>query len=293
MAESIRNFISTVPHYFRTATFWDVFEVLLIGYLIYRVWRFVRHTSVERVIKGVLIMLLLAQLSQWLQLSVINFILRNTLQIGLIAILIVFQPELRKVLEQVGGTSLRQVFEREKQETDNRQMIAEMVEACSSMSWSRTGALIVFERKNALKDVVTASTEVDAQVTAELVKNIFFKNAPLHDGAMIVSEGRIVAAGGVLPLSENEKLSKELGTRHRAGIGITEKTDAVSLMVSEETGAISVAKNGQIQRGLSPEALTAVLTEELNPKKDDEHKAKKKALSFLRGQHKESEGNAK
>ncbi|MBE6929305.1 MAG: TIGR00159 family protein [Ruminococcaceae bacterium] len=289
MAENIRNFILTGAHYIRTATLWDMLEVLLVAYVIYRVWRFVRHTSVERVIKGILILLIMSQVAQELQLNVISFVLSNTLQIGLIAILIMFQPELRKVLEQVGATSLRQIFEREEDEkAETKLMIPEIVEACSSMSWSRTGALIVFERKNALHDVVTASTSVDAKVTAELVKNIFFKNAPLHDGAMVISDGRIVAAGGVLPLSENEKLSKELGTRHRAGIGVTEKTDAISLMVSEETGAISVAKNGSIRRGLSPEALTNILTEELVSKavKEEESSTKKKAMSILRGKHK-------
>ncbi len=260
--------ITKLPQFVRVATIWDILEILLVAFLIYKIMMFIHNTSVERVLKGILILLVLMPVSDFLNLSVINFILRNTMQIGLVAILIMFQPELRRMLESVGGTGLQKIFEREAAESDTRAMIREIVDACSSMSWSRTGALIVFERKNKLADTVTAATTVDAKVSSELVRNIFFKNSPLHDGAMIVQSGRLMYAGCVLPLSENEELSKELGTRHRAGIGITEVTDAVSVMVSEETGAVSIAVRGDIRRGLSPETLEKLLTEELITKEE-------------------------
>ncbi len=185
------------------------------------------------------------------------------MQIGLVAVLIIFQPELRRVLESLGRSKLTTLLRRDEDETDVRVMIREVVDACSSMSWSRTGALIVFERTKPLDEVLTASTELDAKTTSELVKNIFFVKAPLHDGAMVIRQARIKAAGCVLPLTENEALPKDLGTRHRAGIGITESTDAVSVIVSEETGVISVANGGAIRRNLSPEALENLLIHEL------------------------------
>ncbi|MEA4822534.1 MAG: diadenylate cyclase CdaA [Clostridiaceae bacterium] len=265
--------ITKLPHFLRVATIWDIFEILLVAFLVYKLMTFIHNTSVERVLKGLLILLVAMPVSEWLNLSVINFILRNTMQIGLVAILIMFQPELRRMLESVGGTGLQQIFERETAENETRDMIREIVDACSSMSWSRTGALIVFERKNSLSDIVTAATTIDAKVSSQLVRNIFFKNSPLHDGAMVIQNARVMLAGCVLPLSENEELSKDLGTRHRAGIGISEVSDAVSVMVSEETGAVSIATRGVIRRGLSPEALEKVLTKELITAEDTREKS--------------------
>lgn len=264
--------ITKLPHFLRVVTIWDILEILLVAFLIYKLLTFIHNTSVERVLKGIIILLVLMPVSDWLNLNVISFILRNTMQIGLVAILIMFQPELRRVLESVGGTGLQQIFERDSVPGDTRVMIREIVDACSSMSWSRTGALIVFERKNNLTDIVTASTVVDAQVSSQLVRNIFFKNSPLHDGAMIIRGNRLMYAGCVLPLSENEALSKDLGTRHRAGIGITEVSDAVSVMVSEETGAVSFAERGAIRRGLSPEALEKTLEEALTAQEEHSEK---------------------
>ncbi|MDY3072345.1 MAG: diadenylate cyclase CdaA [Eubacteriales bacterium] len=273
--------ITKLPHFLRVATLWDVFEILLVAFLVYKLMMFIHNTSVERVLKGILILLVAMPISEWLNLNVINFILRNTMQIGLVAILIMFQPELRRMLESVGGTGLQKIFERENVESETREMIREIVDACTSMSWSRTGALIVFERKNSLDNIVTASTAVDARVSSQLVRNIFFKNSPLHDGAMVIKKARVMLAGCVLPLSENEELSKDLGTRHRAGIGISEVSDAVSVMVSEETGAISIATRGVIRRGLSPEALEKALTAELIT--SDEEREKSAVTQIKRG----------
>ena len=211
------------------------------------------------------------------------------MQIGLVAVLIMFQPELRKMLESLGRNKLSTLLRREENETDVRAMIREVVDACSSMSWSRTGALIVFERTKPLDEILTAATELDAKTTSELVKNIFFVKAPLHDGAMVIRQARIKAAGCVLPLTENEALPKELGTRHRAGIGITESSDAVSVIVSEETGVISTAIGGAIRRNLSPEALENLLIHELIEVQENKNEVVEKTrnlFNFRKGKSK-------
>lgn len=259
----ITSVTEKIPHYFRVVTIWDVLEIILIAFVIYRFLKFIHDTSVERVLKGIIILLIAMPISEILNLNVIYFVLRNTLQIGMLALIILFQPELRRILESLGTSKFTQLFERSQEANNYEEMIHEVVDACSSMSWSRTGALIVFERTNSLTTLVNAYTVVDAKVSAELLKNIFFKNSPLHDGAMVIREGRIALAGCVLPVSENEGLPKELGTRHRAGIGISEVSDCVSLMVSEETGGISVSIRGKIRRGFSPESLEKFLQEEL------------------------------
>ena len=271
--------LKTALHYISVASIFDVLDVVIVAYLIFKVIKLIRGTGMENGIKGILLLVVLLPVSDLLGLNIINYILRNTLQLGFIAFIIMFQPELRKMLEKVGKRGLM-IFDRGAKPTDLHLMIKEVVDACSSMSWSRTGALIVFERKDKMDEIVTAATILDAKPTSELVRNIFFVKAPLHDGATIISEGRVLAAGCVLPLSENENLSKDLGTRHRAGIGITEVTDAVSLIVSEETGTISVAKDGRIKRGLSPEALENYLVTELVAK-TDEQDSKKKVFSNI------------
>lgn len=264
MLGAIQGLFVTLVHCIKTATVLDAFEIVIIAFLIYKFLRLIHNTTVGRVARGIVMLLVIMQLSVWLQLNVISFILRNTVQIGLIALLIVFQPEIRKVLEQVGTGKLKTFFEKGKNADSLEPVIAEIADACAAMSRSYTGALIVFQRSNALAGVVTAATTLDAHVTSELVKNIFFKNTPLHDGAMIIIGDRIAYAGCVLPLSENNALSRDLGTRHRASIGITEKTDAVSLVVSEETGAISVAVNGVLTRNLDEDSLKRMLSELLS-----------------------------
>jgi len=275
----MNEILKTALHYISVASLFDVLDIAIVAYLIYKVFQLIRGTGMENGLKGIVLLIVLLPVSEWAGLNIINYILRNSLQLGFIAILILFQPELRKMLEKVGKKGLM-IFDREAKPTDLHLMIKEVVSACSSMSWSRTGALIVFERKDKMEDIVTAATILDAKPTSELVRNIFFVKAPLHDGATIISNGRILAAGCVLPLSENENISKDLGTRHRAGIGITEVTDAISLIVSEETGTISVAIDGRIKRGLSPEALENLLITELVKNTDDQD-AKKKVFSNI------------
>ena len=265
----------------RTFAWVDVLDILIAAFLIYQVLKFVRGTSVESVLRGIIVLILVYFLADFLQLNVIHYILANTMQIGLVAVLIMFQPELRKMLESLGRSKLSTLLRRDEDETDIRIMIREVVDACSSMSWSRTGALIVFERNKPLDEILTAATELDAKTTSELVKNIFFVKAPLHDGAMVIRQARIKAAGCVLPLTENEALPKELGTRHRAGIGITESSDAVSVIVSEETGVISAAQGGAIRRNLSPETLENLLIHELIEEQENKNEVVEKTRNLF------------
>lgn len=254
---------ATIAHYIKTASFLDVIDITVVAFLVYHLLRFIHGTNVRNIVKGILMLMVFYYISDFMGLNVINYVLKNTMQIGLIALIIVFQPELRKALENLGSNKISTFLKREEDESELKKMIREVVEATSSMSWSHTGALIIFERKTLLNDIITAATELDAMATSELIKNIFFVKAPLHDGAMIIRGERILAAGCVLPLSENESLPKELGTRHRAGIGITEVTDAIALIVSEETGAISVAMGGEIKRSMAPSTVENLLTHEL------------------------------
>lgn len=259
------DLLSFVWQYLKLATVLDVLDILIVAYLLYRVVKLIRDTSAERLLKGIVFLLIIMQLSEWLNLNVINFILKNLMQLGFLAIVIVFQPELRKMLEQVGKNRFSAFFDRGSDQSLIQKCIIQTVEACSSMSWSKIGALIVFERSDKLGDIVKTGTIVDAEISAELIKNIFYPKAPLHDGAMIVRSGRIIAAGCVLPLSDNPNLSRELGTRHRAAVGMSERADALCIVVSEETGSISVASGGMLKRHLAPETLEKLLLKEFIP----------------------------
>ena len=193
----------------------------------------------------------------------ISWLLRNALSVGVFAVVVIFQPELRRLLEQIGKGNLSRMLIPDTDPDVVESMIVATVSACADMSRTKTGALIVFERKERLGEIIATGTRVDAAPSAELIKNIFFKNSPLHDGAMIVRAGRVCAAGCVLPLSGNQGLSRDLGTRHRAAVGMSETADSVLVVVSEETGAISVAIGGMLKRHLSPEILQKMLESEL------------------------------
>ena len=241
----------------------DVVDIAVVSFLIYQVVKLVRETSSARIIRGVIILIAAMWLSNILQLTMVNYLFRAILTWGIVVIAIVFQPELRRILERVGRSKLSSLMLRNDMVPMEEQAILEIVHACSEMSWSRTGALIIFERRENLNDIIKTGTVVNADVKDELVRNIFYEGAPLHDGAMIIRAGRIHAAGCVLPLSPNPNLAKELGTRHRAAVGMSERFDSISLVVSEETGSISIAMYGKLQRHLVPEQLDEILHSEL------------------------------
>lgn len=225
--------------------------------------KLLKDTSAARLAKGILILVLIMLFASFLRLTMISWLLRNALSVGVFAVVVIFQPELRRLLEQIGKGNLSRMLIPDTDPNVVESMIVATVSACADMSRTKTGALIVFERKERLGEIIATGTRVDAAPSAELIKNIFFKNSPLHDGAMIVRAGRVCAAGCVLPLSGNQGLSRDLGTRHRAAVGMSETADSVLVVVSEETGAISVAIGGMLKRHLSPEILQKMLESEL------------------------------
>ena len=262
---------------------WDVLDILVIAFLVYRLLLLVRKTNTSRILKGVALVLLALWLSAG-RLRALNFLLGSLVDIGIVALLVVFQPEIRRVLEQVGSSRLKllELFNKTPvNRQDMERCIAETVTACADMSKSRTGALIVFERNIQLDEMVRSGTKLDAEVSSELLKNIFFVKAPMHDGAVIVRNGRVLGAGCMLPLSQNVNLSRDLGMRHRAGIGMSEHSDAVVVLVSEETGSVSVAVGGMLKRHLMRETLEQLLRNELLPRSDEDEEGTGKKSALL------------
>jgi diadenylate cyclase len=252
--------------YFRTAGIRDVVDILVVAYLIYAVLSVIHRTSAGGVIKGILLVLAALWVSSILRLTLIGFLLRQIAQIGAVALIVLFQPELRRFLESFGGRF--KFFAGKRKATADEEIVETVVAACCDLARTKTGALIVFEKTATLSDYVTSGTVLSAVITAELLKNIFFPNTPLHDGAVLIREGKILAAACMLPLSSNSSLPKDLGMRHHAAVGITERCDAISVVVSEETGSISVADGGIIKRHLTRESLLKLLRSELVTVKD-------------------------
>lgn len=256
----------------RTIGFADLLDILIVASLIYVVIRFIRRTNASKVANGILILVAATWLASALNLMVTSFILRQVFNIGILAVIILFQPEIRRVLEKVGSSQLFSLFGKEWGGQAIDHVIIETVYACEDMAKARTGALIVFERDNRLNEAMSSGTPIDGYVSTDLLKNIFYDKSPLHDGAVIIKEGRLAAAGCMLPLSTNANLSRDLGMRHRAGIGMSEQTDAVVVIVSEETGGISVAVDGLLKRHLSPDTFEALLRRELLPLEETEER---------------------
>jgi diadenylate cyclase len=224
------------------------------------------------VLKAIAVLIIALGLSNLLQLNVISFILSNVMELGILALVILFQPELRRILEQFGGNFSGWFSNRKMSRAEMETAIVQTVFACEAMSKTKTGALIVFERNVTLDDSLKTGTVLDAEPTAELLKNIFYPKAPLHDGAVIIRKGRVTGAGCMLPLTNNSNLSRDLGMRHRAGIGMSERSDAVVAIVSEETGAISVAVGGMLKRHLTPSTFEQILRNELISEEEQKHR---------------------
>lgn len=271
----------------------DVVDIAIMAFLIYKVIMLMRRTNSGAVAKGVLLLLFALGVSTFFHLNTVSYLLQQLMVWGVVALVVIFQPEIRRFLEQMGRTSLGKVFTPEEARNELDSAITQTVDAYMSLSKSKTGALMVFERKNMLDDAIKTGTALDCTVNAELLKNIFWNKAPLHDGAVIVRAGRIVGAGCMLPMSGNVNLSRELGMRHRAGIGASEHTDAVVAIVSEETGSISVAVGGMLKRHLASETLERLLRNELLPERENDEAASKFKLgNLLRfGKGKKQDGN--
>ena len=273
--DSCRRYILTMS---MTTGIADLLDMAIVAYLVYRLLALVKSTSSEKLMKGVLFIILALLISSEFELNSLNYLLNMRVEWGVLALIILFQPEIRRILEQVGASrfSFMKVFGKTQQTGAIERAIEVTAEACADMSKSRTGALIVFERKILLDDVLRSGTRLDAEPSAELLKNVFFVKAPMHDGAMIMREGRVLGAGCMLPLSRNVNLSRDLGMRHRAGIGMSENSDAVVVLVSEETGTISVAVGGMLKRHLTVETLRLLLANELLPRENDTQASKKR-----------------
>lgn len=280
--DAITNALSRAGNYLTTIGISDFIDILIVAFLIYRVIWFVKKSNFVNLAKGLLLLLLALWVSEFFGLIMINYILRKAVELGMIALVILFQPELRRLLERVGSS-----FNRNHNAAGSvmNTAIEQTVQACCEMSQSRTGALIAFERKVSLGPVIATGTVVNADTNAELIKNLFFNKAPLHDGAVIIRDGRIEAAGCVLPLTQITNLSKDLGMRHRAGLGLSEQTDALVIVVSEETGAISLAMEGMLKRHLDGESLKKVLTDNLisEERQDDRMGILNSIRNFFKG----------
>ena len=263
--ERLENFIHTIA----TMRMSDYMDIALVAFLIYLLMPLVRTPSTWRIVRSVVVVLAIAWLTEALELYAISFILNQFLQIGLLAFVILFQPELRRMLDRLGNVRIRSFLGVEKPAQELEGVIAQTVMACEILSREKIGALIVFAREARLDEYMRTGTQIEGQVSEQLIRNIFFPKASLHDGAMIIREGRVSAAGCVLPLSESHRLSADLGTRHRAGVGISEVSDAVVVIVSEETGTISVAVGGMLKRHLAAKTLEKLLINELCPVQEE------------------------
>ena len=257
--DSVREVLIVLQNIILTMNGWDVLDIAIVAYIIYRLLTVVRKTSSGSVIKGIILILAIMWVSYLLQLDVISFLIEQTLKLGVLVLIILFQPELRRFLEQMGSSNIKFLFGKKVNIGVIEESVANTVAACVEMSKKRTGALIVFEREIPLADFVKTGTRLDSVLSDELLTTIFFPKSPLHDGAVIVRDGRIIAASCMLPLSSNTNLSRDLGTRHRSAIGISEVTDAVVAIVSEETGSISVAVGGMLKRHLAQDTFEKLL----------------------------------
>lgn len=279
--DTVLNYFKNIAHLLSTIQISDVVDILVVTFIVYRLMMMIRSTSTSKIARAIFVVLAVAWLTDLVNMHVVNFFLDKVLEIGILALVILFQPELRRVMERVGGQNLRDLLGVNNSEGEVDYVIGQTVAACEVMSRERIGALIVFERSNRMDEFFKNGTMIDGHVSEQLIRNIFFPKAALHDGAMVIRGDRVAAAGCVLPLSSNVHLSSDLGTRHRAGIGVSEVTDAVVVIVSEETGTISVAVGGMLKRHLAPQTLEKLLQNELAPNSGVQRKGLGRLLSRL------------
>ncbi len=282
--EALQNLLQPVTRMQWT----DYLDILLVAFLIYRLLPLIRTPNTMRVAKAVVVVMVILGLAEVLHLYAMSFILNQFLSIGLIALVVLFQPELRRMLDHLGSVQLRGLLGGVKPVAEMDMVISQTVAACDCMSREKVGALIVFAREARLDDFIKTGTIIDGQVSEQLIRNIFFPKAALHDGAMIIREGRATAAGCVLPLSQSDRLSADLGTRHRAGVGMSESSDAIVIIVSEETGTISVAEGGMLKRHLAPGTLEKLLRNALC--KNEDQAANKSIGAYFKEKFQDGKG---
>lgn len=242
----------------KTINVTSILDILVVSFIFYKAYMLIKETRGEQLLKGILLIILLIPISSIFHLTMLNWILQRTITIGVLSIVIIFQPEIRSVLEHLGRSAFNDLHVFQDKEKMN-EVITQILNAVFILSETKTGALIVIEQRTKLEDIIKTGTKIDATVSSALLENIFVVNTPLHDGATIIREDRIIAAGCFLPLSSNYNINKKLGTRHRAGIGISENSDALVIIVSEETGVVSLAINGKLTRSYTKEKLKDIL----------------------------------
>lgn len=247
--------------FFQVLKVTDIIDILLVAVIVYQILKMIKETRAIQIVKGIAILFVIFQVSIWAHLTTLNYLLSNALQVGVFSIVVLFQPELRSLFEKMGRSKVGRIMDIASGTVEERQNYAvnEITKAAENLSATKTGALIVVERRTKLGDVIRTGTIIDAEVSAPLLENIFVPNTPLHDGAVIIRGERIYTAGCFLPLTSNSNLSRELGTRHRAALGISEASDALVIVVSEETGKISIALNGTLTRNLNGNSLKNAL----------------------------------
>jgi len=252
--EILTTLINTV----KNITIWSILDIIVVAYIFYKFYMLIKETRAQQLLKGILLIFLLIPISGFLQLTMLHWIINETITIGVISIIIIFTPEIRRALEHIGRSAFNEKHIME-DDVKIEQVITEITNAVENLAKSRTGALIVIEQLTGLEDVISSGTRLDAIVSAALLENIFVVNTPLHDGATIIRNDRIVAGGCFLPLTTNNDVNKKLGTRHRAAIGISETADALTIVVSEETGVVSLTVNGRLTRNYNKDKIKDIL----------------------------------
>ena len=279
----MQNFITMVMNSLKSMSFTAIIDILVVAFIFYKGYILIKETRAEQLLKGIAFIIILIPISAILNLSMLYFILSKTLTIGIISVVIIFQPEIRRALEHLG----RSAFEDKHGFVDKEQRniyVNEIVNAVSNLADSKTGALIAIEQGTGLGEIISSGTIIEAKITSNLLENIFVVNTPLHDGATIIGKDKILAAGCVLPLTNNKEINKKLGTRHRAGIGLSEISDALVIIVSEETGIISLAINGRLTRNYDKDRLRSILLKIMDHREEKNVKtAGKKVKTWIVG----------
>lgn len=273
--------INLVINTIKSISVYSILDIMVVSYIFYKFYMLTSETRAEQLLKGILFIVLLIPISSLLKLTTLNWILNKTLTIGVLSFIIIFQPEIRKALEHIGRSAFndRHILEDEEKMDE---VITQIVNSVENLSKSRTGALIVIEQTTGLGDIISTGTKIDSVVSTALLENIFVVNTPLHDGASVIRNDRIAASGCFLPLTTNNDINKQLGTRHRAAIGISEVSDALVIIVSEETGVISLVVNGNLTRYYTKERLKDILIKIMKYRRDKKITYKEKVKSWFK-----------
>lgn len=278
MEEIYKLLMNTVE----SISFSSILDILVVSYILYKGYVLIKETRAEQLLKGIVLIIILIPISYIFKLNMLSFILNKTLTVGVLSIAIIFQPEIRRILEKLGRSAFEEIHSVQGDE-DREKLVNEIVIAVNELAQSKTGALIVIEQSTGLGEITGSGTVVDARLSANLLENIFAINTPLHDGATIIRKGRIYVAGCVLPLTSNVNISQKLGTRHRAAMGISESSDALVIVVSEETGVISLAANGRLTRNYDKDKLNNILVRIMKKRESKKIKtAREKVKEWIR-----------